>query len=47
MNAAIKPDMHGLAAAADTLLDMIQEPETIEPVLLNSLAPAVRLPIAA
>jgi predicted glycosyltransferase len=48
MSAPIRPDMQGLATAADMLLDYIPQPiETIEPLILEPIKPELRLPIAA
>jgi predicted glycosyltransferase len=48
MNAPVRPDMQGLNAAADTLLGLIQQPAAVlEPLVLEPLGPALRLPIAA
>jgi predicted glycosyltransferase len=51
MNAARQPDMNGLTSAADTLLDLVAQPalvaEAPEPLILEPIAPALRLPVAA
>jgi predicted glycosyltransferase len=51
MNAPVQPDLHGLSAAADTLLDLIEQPAHVaavgEPLVLEPSVPALRLPLAA
>jgi predicted glycosyltransferase len=51
MNAPVQPDLHGLSAAADTLLDLIEQPAHVatvgEPLILEPSVPALRLPLAA
>lgn len=48
MNAATRPDVAGLNAAADILLDMVETPAVaLEPLILEPLKPAVPVPIAA
>jgi predicted glycosyltransferase len=48
MNAAKRPDVAGLTAAADILLDMVETPAVaLEPLILEPIMPAVPLPVAA
>ncbi len=50
MSAPQRPDMQGLTSAADTLLDLIAQPvpvETPEPLILNPIAPPLRVRVAA
>jgi predicted glycosyltransferase len=51
MNAAQQPDMQGLSSSADTLLDMIAQPEPAteapEPLIFEPIVPALRMQVAA